>query len=114
MNRSERAKEIREAVRQHGRAGRGNPYPERLKQDAIEYWGARKREGVSAMQVSRELGICVLTLARWSKPPASPLLPVVIDAAPTTGGGIVVRGPRGLLIEGLDIAALAALLRELS
>lgn len=109
----ERASRIRAAVAQHGRVGRGNPYPDMLKSEAVEFFRARKRAGIAAAQIAREVGISAVTLGRWDAECPPRLLPVVISGGEDTSR-LVVLGPCGVRIEGLDVSSLARLLRELA
>ncbi len=63
-------------------------------------------------ELAAALGLPVLTLTRWASRERTALFrPVsVVDAR----SAVVVHGPRGLRIEGLDAAGLAELLRRLA
>jgi hypothetical protein len=67
--------------------------------------------------VASELGVGSGTLLRWAAEPAEgngpAFVPVTVEAAPTAAG-VVVHTAHGLRIEGLDVAALAELLRRLA
>lgn len=114
--REQQAERIRRARTQHGKAGRGNPYPAWLRGEAIEYARVRAADGSSAAEISRELSLPGPTLARWGKAATGRFVPVMVEpaAAPVARATVVVHGPCGLRVEGLDLASLAALLRELS
>lgn len=113
--------EFRRGVAQAGERGRTTAYPLELRAIGVAYVEARTAQGVNGMVACRELGIGRDTFLRWKRALASPpsladlpsFRPVEIarPAAPTT---LVVHGPLGLRIEGLDVAALAALLRALA
>jgi hypothetical protein len=107
-----------------GRRGRGNPYPAELRRRAVEYFHARRKQRISPAKICLELGIGVPTLRNWTSPKKAhsvgtrsagferlAIIDVPVSAPPS---GIVVRGPGGLCIEGLDIEALAELIRRLS
>lgn len=96
-----------------GRRGRGRPYPERFvaRVQRVAAVGALARR-----QLHRELGVCDKTLAKWlpAPLPVAPLIPVELSAPPAGSSSLVVHGPAGLRIEGLDLDSLAALLRRLA
>ncbi len=104
--------------------GPGNPYPKELRERIIEYCRVRRKQGGSIPKISVELGIGIPTLRNWTSSKTTAPVKMtsagferleVIDA-PTnsTTKQFVVRGPGGLCIEGLDIDALAELIRRLS
>jgi hypothetical protein len=117
MDLGRQAARIRRARERHGRAGRGNPYPEWLRRQALDYARVRRADGAAHAEISRELGLPALTLARWSEAYQGSFVPVLVERSVSATPGesaFVVHGPRGLRVEGLSIAELAALLRELS
>ncbi len=85
----------------------------------MEYLRQRQREGAAVSTVARELGVKRHTLLAWAAAPAGvvstpgfvPVRVVADGARPST---IVVHGPGGLRIEGLDVAGVIALLRGLA
>jgi hypothetical protein len=106
-------------------------FPEALIRETTAYFVARVAEGVGAELVGPELGLAANTLRRWQKlyadaapsvasrasaPPPPALVPLTVVAPPPRGSApaLVVRGPGGLCIEGLDLDALVALLRRLA
>jgi transposase-like protein len=98
------------------RRGRGCAYPTPLRNRAVAYVQARRAEGASVASVGAELGICISTLLRWTRSPRKSAtferVLVVADAA--TPSALVVHGPCGLRIEGLQLAEVAELVRRLS
>ena len=69
-------------------------------------------------EVARELGVSETSLSRWSRRKEEPTMAfraieVVTEPARRTSA-MVVRGPRGLCIEGLTVAELAELIARLS
>ncbi len=124
MRMDERAAAIRaEIAALPGQRGPGNRYPAELRERIVEYWRVRRKQKVSMVKVSVELGIGIPTLRSWTSPKRARVEMAsagferleVIDAptnSPTKQ--FVVRGPGGLCIEGLDIGALAELIRRLS
>lgn len=115
MNRHQQAERIRQRREQLGHICGSNPCPEELKRDALACWAARKADGASEAAAAAELGIPALTLSRWRRAAAAPrFLPVVVEPAVAASPQLVVRGPCGLLVEGLDLDGLAQLLRRLA
>ena len=115
-----KASEIRAAVRALGTRGQGRRYPEALKREVLTYLAARRKEGRGLRTASVELGIPQRSNTLWSispRPSYSPrFVPVKMDtttAAEVPGPPLVVLGPAGVRIEGLDLAMLADLLRRL-
>ena len=69
----------------------------------------------SIRSIARALDVAPQTLARIAAAAAPVLVPVrIVDDAPAAGVRVHVRGPRGIVIEGLDLAGVAALIRELA
>lgn len=107
-----------------GRRGRGNPYPEKLRRRAIEYFRARRKQEISPAKISLELGIGIPTLRNWTSTKNTRAiemasagfeqLEVINTQHCPTPARLVVHGPAGLCIEGLDINTLAELIRRLS
>ena len=84
-----------------------------------QYGRLRLAEGASRNSVADELGIGYGTLVGALKEPPEATetwVPVRVKAESSSSGGssIRVHGPDGLVIEGLDIARVAELLRGLS
>ena len=99
----------------------GRRYPRRLQKRIIAYCARRRADGVSLRAVVGELGVSLPTLQRWCE--AAPTAPTrfrevaiasATGAIPSPSRALVVHGPAGLRIEGLDVAALAQLWRSLS
>lgn len=107
---------LRAALRRLPRRGRGRAYPESLRHQITTYLHARRAEGVAAKEAARELGISLWTVLRWTRaaPQAHAFERVTIVDASQPRGAIVVYGPSGLRVEGLDLAGVAELLRRLA
>src|SRR6478736_1531455 len=90
-----------------GPRGRGRPYPKGLLEKLLSYTVARRRQGAKLVEVAAELGMKDQTLSRWvgEKRAAKSFERVEVVATPTalSTTSILVHGPRGLRIEGLDI-----------
>lgn len=113
------AVEFRAAVRRAGPRGAGRRYPPSARQMATEYFRRRRAAGVAISEISRELGVKRHTLVGWtlaSEVPAkvSRFLPVNVVADAHAVSTIVVLGPGGVRVEGLDLAGVAELLRRLA
>lgn len=111
-----RQDQIRRAVSKLARGGTRR-YPTRLRRRIADYARSRLEADVSLTQVSTELGVGHPTLIRLLGK-ASPRMRRVRVAAPTgathSSATLVVRGPSGIVIEGLDVDSAAALLRALA
>jgi len=108
--------------------GRGRRYPKRLQRRVVEYYRLRSSQGLSDGEIAAELGIPSKTIVRWHEHtplPASVTVPAPVfepvhiveptaAVANAARGPIVVRGPAGLCIEGLDLESLTELVRRLS
>ncbi|MDI1437705.1 hypothetical protein [Polyangium sorediatum] len=127
MHTEQQAAAIRaEVSRIEGRRGRGKAYPLSLRRKAASYYCARREQGASQRDIGLELGICFQTLHRWATqldvtPHVPTLAPtfervevIELPASAPQRGPFVVRGPSGLLIEGLDLDSLVELIRRLS
>jgi hypothetical protein len=108
-------------------AGTGRRYPKRVQKRVVEYYRLRSSQGLSDGEIAAEVGIPSKTIQRWHEqtPEAtsqtqSPAFEPVQIAEPVASamhayrGTLVVRGPAGLCIEGLDLDTLAELVRRLS
>lgn len=108
--------ELKTELSELGPRGRGRPYPKGLLEKLLSYTVARRRQGAKLVEVATELGMQKQTLSRWlgEKRTAKRFDRVEVVAAPAAplAAPILVHGPRGLLIEGLDIAAVAELVRR--
>jgi hypothetical protein len=107
--------------------GRGRRYPKRLQERVVEYYRLRSSEGLSDGHIAAEVGIPWKTIQRWceqipqaTNPTHSPafqpvhIVEATAEPLPAARGALVVRGPAGLCIEGLDVDTLAELVRRLS
>ena len=109
---------FREAVKRAGRRGPGRRYPEDVRRRGAAYLRARQAAGAPLSAVLRELWVRRETLAGWATPAKtgadqSPRF-VPVAVVDTPAGRIVVHGPGGIRVEGLDVAGLADLLRRLA
>lgn len=116
------AEKLRTSIANADRSGAGRPYPLALRREVVAYVEARRRQGVGCVAAAREIGVSAFSVVRWRatlSPEGENGFRQVVLAAPieiTTSHEptrIVVLGPIGLRIEGLDLAALAELWRRL-
>ena len=106
------------------RPGAQRRYPETLQEDIASFARARLETGGTRCGVCEELGIGGPTLARFlsehgtvSRLSPAPIRSVVItedQAEQDPGGGIVVRAPGGIVVEGLDVAGVVEMMRGLA
>lgn len=111
--------ELKAEVAKLGPRGRGRPYPKGLLEKVLSYTVARRRQGAKLIEVAAELGLHKQVLSRWlgEKRAAKRFDRVEVVAASTAvaasaASTIVVHGARGLRIEGLELAAVAELVRR--
>lgn len=104
------------AVRRAGKRGPGRRYPAELRQRGAEYMRARQAAGAPLSAVLRELGLRCETLAGWAAPAEAVARPrfVPVSVVKEPAGRIVLHDPGGVRIEGLDVAGVADLLRQLA
>jgi transposase-like protein len=117
----ERAKEFRAALRALGARARTTPFPPELRALALTHFKQRRSAGASIRDVATELGVGTDTLRRWSgsRERSRSSVRRVRVASPTISSPasrctLLVYGPAGLRVEGLDVAMVAALWKELS
>lgn len=94
-------------------------YPPEVR-ERVRAWIARRRaEGATASSIATELGLSRHSVVGWAKsrPGVPGLVPVEVVAEPVasshTGAPAVLVSPRGYRVEGLDVAAIGALLERL-
>ena len=108
--------ELQQELSKLGPRGRGRAYPKGLMGRLLSYTVARRRQGAKLVEVAAELGMKSYTLARWlgeKKPSASfERVEVVAAASPAAERRLVVHGPHGLRIEGLELVDVAELVRR--
>ena len=107
--------ELRQALSTLGPRGRGKPYPKGLMGSLLSYTVARRRQGTTVRAIADELGMSWQTLSRWTggKKDGQRFARVEVVTAPTAvTPTLVVHGPRGLRIEGLDLDGVVELVRR--
>lgn len=108
--------ELKSAISKLGEMGRGKRYPRPLLEKMLSYTVARRRQGATLLAVGGELGMNWKTLARWvgeRKAARFERVQVAAPAAVAATPSLIVHGPRGLRIEGLDVGGVAELVRRL-
>jgi transposase-like protein len=113
----ERAREFRAALAALGPRAPTTTYPPELRILGLAHLKERRDAGASFREVAAELGVGNETLRNWIRPRrrrSSAVRPVSIASRAVLSAALVVHGPAGVRIEGLDVAAVAALLKELS
>jgi transposase len=122
-NLAEQALRLQQQVRRLGGVGTGRRYPRALRKALTAHAEARQAEGATLEVIGSELGMSSRTLWYWlrkqpevKRQARARLLPVQVVEAQMQQqqGSIVVHGPRGMRIDGLDVATLAELLQRLS
>lgn len=109
----------REVVRRRGARRRGAPrYPEHLVAFAVEHVSRVRLAGGSLHAASAELGLSSMTVGSWlSRPAPRGRLREVVVTAPSPSAAspaLTLTTPAGHVVNGLDVAQAAALLRALS
>ncbi|MCC6556286.1 MAG: hypothetical protein IT372_25275 [Polyangiaceae bacterium] len=98
------------------RRGRGHRYPPELRTRVVAY-AMLRGSGVTPKEVGDELGMDWRTVKRWIEKEDLPGFERIIvhgDAHGPPAGRLVVHGPCGVRIDGLELDALAELLRKLT
>lgn len=116
MDFEKEAAAFRAAVRQAGKRGAGRRYPAAVRRQGAAYLAARRAGGATVSSVTRELAVRRDTLLGWAGPAVKAVRPrfVPVAVVEERAGRIVVHGPRGVRVEGLDVAGVADLLRRLA
>jgi transposase len=117
----ESIQQLRTQARQlaQGKAPTAIRYPPAFREAAVALVRPRLGPGVSVARVARDLGLAIPSLTRWCRPRPRPVLrPVTLTSALTPPArppaGPVLLTPQGHRVEGLDLAALVAVLRALA
>src|SRR6187402_3989528 len=110
--------ELQLEISKLGPRGRGRGYPKGLMGKLLSYTVAGRRQGAKLVEVAAELGMKSHTLARWLGEKRSSAsferVEVVAAVAPAVARNVIVHGPHGLRIEGLEVADVAELVRRVS
>lgn len=91
--------------------GRGRRFSHELRDELGRYARARRAAGATNAAIAVELGVSAPSVARALA--RRTVVPVRVVEDPRVQQ-LMVRGPHGVLVEGLDIEGVALLLRALS
>jgi hypothetical protein len=117
------AERLRAAVVALGRTKRNQPIPPALRAELMACARAARARGLGWGEIARGLGVSMTGLERWFAAPPAPgrtapaLRRVRVTASPMREeprAALCVVSPQGYRVEGLDVAAAAALLRALA
>jgi hypothetical protein len=106
--------QIRQAVEQVAGRGRRRRYGSELRVQILAYAVDRKAHGADLETIGAELDVPWRTIARWcavSRKQGRSFRRVEVVAK--TSPGFTVHGPRGVRIDGMDLDAVAELIRRL-
>ena len=109
------------AKRAQGRRRGPAAYPVALRRFAVKHARERVAAGCSVTGAAKELGVADATLTNWLKKDVyreaagggCEFREVVVEPTPAASAGLVLVTPSGLRVEGLDMAGVVALVREL-
>jgi transposase-like protein len=94
-------------------------YPDELKRRIAGWAGGQRARGVGAVDIAKQLGVPWESVSRWmglrstESPPRQEFRPVEIISSGEKKATAALRSPNGFIVEGLDVDALAELLRRL-
>lgn len=103
---------VRRAIRSLAPEKHLRRYPVTLRARIVALVHAHPDMGISTL--ARALDMAPQTLERMASKTRTSLVPVLVTAKPTQSSALVVRGPSGIVIEGLDLSSVAELIRALS
>lgn len=97
------------------RRGRGHRYPPELRTRVIAYAVAHHADGATVKEIGNDLGMDWRTVQRWIEGEHVPGFEqlIVHEGTPEGARRLVVHGPGGVCIEGLDLDTVVELLRKL-
>src|SRR5687767_2643013 len=101
--------ELKRTLLELGPRGAGKRYLKGLLEKLLSYTVARRRQGATLVAIGEEIGMSWKTLARWLSGRKSRTRferVEVIEPVRALARTLVVHGPRGLRIEGLDVAGV--------
>ena len=93
-------------------------FPASVRRDALAYARQQRAAGATLHRIASDLGVATNTLERWLKiDPEKKFRPVSVRGARPARGtkaALVLHGPGGVRVEGLDPEAVVAILRALA
>jgi len=113
----------REVHRQLGRRGPGQRYPAELRDRALAYLARARSRGDSIATAATDLDLPLNTLGRWAaksngdacENPEPAFQEIRIeDPIPQTDDHLVIAGPGGIEVRGLDLDGVVALMKALA
>lgn len=110
---------LREEIDRQGPRSPARRYPGELKRRVATWAKGERARGVGAKKVAEQLGLPWESVSRWMKPrpprglPRAGLRQVEVLEFAARGSRPTLRSPNGYVVEGLDVAALAELIRRL-
>jgi AraC-like DNA-binding protein len=113
---SESAREFRRAVAARNREGGvRRRFGSDLRARAIAWAQSARRAGQKWEEIARELGVSATLLQRWCRESTPSFVRVEVEEVltPAASGRLRLVTPAGEVIEGLDVAAAAELVRRL-
>src|SRR5207247_1064784 len=111
--------QLRVRALHRGHAGSQIRYPEDLRAEIIAVARAGRTAGRSVYRLAREIGVSAPTLIEWLRRPTRghlrqvAVVPATVTTMTSTRNPVVVT-PHGFRIEGLDLAGLVTVLRDLA
>ncbi|MFQ5757619.1 MAG: hypothetical protein ACE5H7_16195 [Acidiferrobacterales bacterium] len=110
---------LRKTIRQvrSGQSGTRTRYSAILRREVLRYTRRRRESGMSIRGIASELGLRAQLLQYWVEKSVPGRFRAVRIAAPRpvpAATGVVLVTAAGTRVEGLDVASVARLLRELS
>jgi hypothetical protein len=110
--------ELKQELEKLGPRGRGRPYPKLLLGKLLSYTVARRRQGAKVAEVAAELGMKFQTLSRWigEQRPTKRFerVEVIAPRVESKTRALIVRGPGGICVEGLDLDGVIELMRRVA
>jgi len=103
---------VRRAIAELARTKYVRRYPPALRARLAALAGAHPEQSVASL--AKALDMAPQTLERIVAEGRAPVLPVRVVSEQSKVSTIVVRGPHGIVVEGLDVNELAELIRRLS
>ena len=112
----ERQDELRRAIEQLAKRGRGKRYPDALRKELITYILARREAGVALETIGEELNMSWRTVSRWTVPKSKPgkLRRVKLVQEDSDQKELTLLGPCGVRVEGIRPEQVAEVLRRLA
>jgi predicted transcriptional regulator len=115
----DRGRRLRRRVAALGARRRGARVPALLRAEIAGYAAERRAAGARMEAIARETGVSPESVRRWLVGAARRRRPTMSAVAVAIGpeqvaGGVVLVSPSGYRVEGLDVAGIAAVLRQLA